>query len=89
MPVQRLGDIAGINEQLFPGSAAYDYAFYGWINDRRNTTFPSSLRHQGRATGHATLEGQSGNIEVSISSFPNKEAAAMIGEKFTAGWQPG
>ena len=88
VPVQRLGDVAGINEQVFPGSPTYQYVFNGWVNDPQSYTFPDSLRHQGRVQGTCTLQNRAGRIECSISAFPIMEAAAMIGEKFTAGWTP-
>ena len=88
VPIQRLGDVAGINEQTFPGSPTYSYVFNGWVNDSTDYLFPDSLRHQGRVIGAATLQNRPGRIECSIGAFPIKEAAEMIGEKFTAGWVP-
>ena len=88
VPVQRLADVVGINETLFPGSPNYRYVFTGWVNDPASYTFPDNLRHQGRAEGTCTLQNRVGRIECSISAFPTEDAASMIGEKFTAGWTP-
>ena len=87
-PVTRLGDVAGINDQQFPGSPTYSYVFNGWANDPDNYQFPDSLRQQGRVIGEASLQGRTGRIECSIPTFPVPGAAEAIGEKFTAGWAP-
>ena len=84
--VTSLRDVAAINEQVFPGSNAYTYVFYGWINDPDNYTFPDALRGQERVTGEAELYGRTGRIECSIPAGPLPGAAERIGEKFTAGW---
>lgn len=77
---------ARIVEQQFPGASAYQYVFYGWVDDTRDYKFPSELRREKRPIGECTLEAGDGRLECSIGAFPIEGAAKEIGEKFAAIW---